>query len=54
VRAIIQAAHEHKRLIDALFEQHDCEALRFCLAELVRAARDGITGGMELITRAGY
>jgi hypothetical protein len=46
VRArIVQAVHEHKRLIDALFEQHDCEALRSCLAELERAVRDARSGG---------
>jgi len=45
----LQAVPERERLIDALFEQHDHEALRSCLAELERAVRGALSGGEVLV-----
>jgi hypothetical protein len=46
----LQAVRERERLIDALFEEHDYEALRSCLAELERAIRDARLGMGVLVT----
>jgi len=45
----LQAVPERERLIDALFEQHDYEALRSCLAELECAVRGALSGGEVLV-----
>jgi len=45
----LQAVWEREHLIDALFEEHDYEALRSCLAELERAIRDARLGREVLV-----